>query len=379
MTAETLPQTRARPTFRNLLAGDPAPTFRQRTTSNPDFVFDSVAGRYIVLGLYGSAGNETGRQALGLLQAHRALFDDDKIAFFGVSLDPADEGRVKDSLPGIRHFWDFDARISRLYGVAALGDGPPTPQMQILPRWVVIDPSLRVRAVIPFTRDGADRTILIETLKALPPIDLHAGVELMAPVLFLPGVFEPELCRVLIETYQAEDREMSGFMRQQGEMTVLRHDPAHKRRRDHMLEDEALMEQTRNRIRRRIIPEIQKVHQFEATRLERYLVACYTDDDLGHFRAHRDNTTKGTAHRRFAVSINLNDDFDGGEIGFPEYGSRRFKPPVGGAVVFSCSLLHEVSSVTRGRRYAFLPFLYDDAAAKVREDNLGFLDPNMGG
>jgi hypothetical protein len=30
--------------------------------------------------------------------------------------------------------------------------------------------------------------------------------------------------------------------------------------------------------------------------------------------------------------------------------------------------------VTRGRRYAFLPFLYDEAAAKIREQN----DPHLG-
>ena len=50
--------------------------------------------------------------------------------------------------------------------------------------------------------------------------------------------------------------------------------------------------------------------------------------------------------------------------------SARF---AGAAVVFSCSLLHAVSTVTDGRRYAFLPFLYDDAAAKVRAENLKFL------
>jgi predicted 2-oxoglutarate/Fe(II)-dependent dioxygenase YbiX len=96
-------------------------------------------------------------------------------------------------------------------------------------------------------------------------------------------------------------------------------------------------------------------------------------EDEGHFRAHRDNTTKGTAHRRFAVSVNLNEDFDGGEVSFPEYGPKSFKAPTGGAVIFSCSLLHAVSKVTRGRRYAFLPFLYDDAAAKIREANNAFL------
>jgi predicted 2-oxoglutarate/Fe(II)-dependent dioxygenase YbiX len=103
--------------------------------------------------------------------------------------------------------------------------------------------------------------------------------------------------------------------------------------------------------------------------MERYLVGCYRAEDGGHFAAHRDNTTSTTAHRRFAVSINLNDDYEGGEIGFPEYGSRRYRPPPGGAVVFSCSLLHTVSPVTRGRRLAFLPFLHDDDAERILQEN----------
>jgi hypothetical protein len=34
--------------------------------------------------------------------------------------------------------------------------------------------------------------------------------------------------------------------------------------------------------------------------------------------------------------------------------------------------------VTRGRRYAFLPFLYDDEAAKIREANNRFLGESGG-
>ena len=79
------------------------------------------------------------------------------------------------------------------------------------------------------------------------------------------------------------------------------------------------------------------------------------------------------------MSINLNDDFDGGEVSFPEYGPRGYKPPPGGAVVFSCSLLHQVSRVVRGERFAFLPFLYDDAAAAIRERNLAFVGEARGG
>ena len=145
-----------------------------------------------------------------------------------------------------------------------------------------------------------------------------------------------------------------------------------------IVEDEDVILAVQRRIKRRIVPEIARLYFFDATRIERYLVGCYTAEEGGHFAPHRDNTTRGTAHRRFAVSINLNEDFDGGEVSFPEYGPRGFKPPVGGAVVFSCSLMHAVSAVSRGRRYAFLPFLYDEAAAKIRVANNQFLDPSVG-
>jgi predicted 2-oxoglutarate/Fe(II)-dependent dioxygenase YbiX len=155
--------------------------------------------------------------------------------------------------------------------------------------------------------------------------------------------------------------------------THLIHDGSHKRRRDFMVTNEVDIGRLQTTIRKRIVPEIQRIHQFSVTRMERYLVACYAAEDEAHFRPHRDNTTKGTAHRRFAVSINLSADFDGGEICFPEYGMRSYKPAPGAAVIFSCSLLHAVTKVTRGRRYAFLPFLYDEAAAQVREQNLQYV------
>jgi predicted 2-oxoglutarate/Fe(II)-dependent dioxygenase YbiX len=114
--------------------------------------------------------------------------------------------------------------------------------------------------------------------------------------------------------------------------------------------------------------------------MERYIVSCYDADEEAHFKPHRDNTTKGTAHRRFAVTINLNaEEYDGGDLRFPEYRPvGSYRAPTGGAVVFSCSLLHEAMPVTRGKRYAFLPFLYDDAAAAIRLENLEhFADPDL--
>jgi predicted 2-oxoglutarate/Fe(II)-dependent dioxygenase YbiX/peroxiredoxin len=367
------------PAYRALQVGDPAPWFRQKSTSNPDFAFDTVAGRYIVLCFYGTGADEIGRGALAAFQEqHRSLFDDDKIALFGVSVDPADlaQGRAKQILPGIRHFWDFDGKVGRLYGALphdASGVGGPLRRF-----WMVLNPTLRVRAIFPFKPDGSDSGEVAAYLRALPPVVRFAGFEIPAPVLVIPDVFEPEFCRHLIGLYEEHGGQESGFMREVDGKTVATHDRSHKSRKDFTITDQGLMQQIQKRIVRRVNPEIEKVHFFKPTRMERYIVSCYAAEDGGHFRAHRDNTTKGTAHRRFAVSINLNADFDGGEVSFPEYGPRSYKAPPGGAVVFSCPLLHAVSAVTRGRRYAFLPFIYDDEAARIREANNAHLGEGVG-
>jgi predicted 2-oxoglutarate/Fe(II)-dependent dioxygenase YbiX len=152
-------------------------------------------------------------------------------------------------------------------------------------------------------------------------------------------------------------------------------DHGFKRRSDCAIEDPALQAALRDRLVRRLVPEIERAFQFRATRVERWLVACYDEaDGGGFFNPHRDDNTRGTAHRRFACTINLNaEDYEGGDLRFPEYGPRRYRAPTGGAVVFSCSLLHEAMPVTRGRRYAFLPFLYDEAGAELKERNAQYL------
>jgi predicted 2-oxoglutarate/Fe(II)-dependent dioxygenase YbiX/peroxiredoxin len=359
-------------TYHRLAAGDPAPGFVQRSPSNPRYSFDTAAGRYLVLAIVSGATSAEGRAVLSAVSARRALFDDRFASLFLATADPEDEaaGRPGNSLPGIRCLWDSDGTVARLYGAAPAGG-----EAGFLPRIVVIDPTMRVIEVAPLTAEAAPAAAALDRLARLPPPERFAGIELQAPIIFLPRVFEPELCARLIAVYEARGGEVSGFMREEGGRTVGVHDPRHKIRRDVTVTEPALVAAINDRVLRRVVPEIAKVHQFHATRMERYLVGCYDAGEGGHFAPHRDNTTPATAHRRFAVSINLNDDFEGGEVSFPEYGPRGFRAPPGGAVVFSCSLLHAVSRVTRGRRYAFLPFLYDDAAAAVRDANRATIVP----
>jgi predicted 2-oxoglutarate/Fe(II)-dependent dioxygenase YbiX len=135
-----------------------------------------------------------------------------------------------------------------------------------------------------------------------------------------------------------------------------------------------LRERIRVRLVARLLPAIERYFQFRATRMDRYIVSCYDSGEGGYFYRHRDNLNAGAEHRRFAVSINLNRDYDGCDLVFPEFGRRTYRAPVGGAIVFSCGALHEVTPITRGRRLAFLPFLYNESDATLREANNERLD-----
>jgi peroxiredoxin/predicted 2-oxoglutarate/Fe(II)-dependent dioxygenase YbiX len=364
----------ADPTRSNpLTVGEPAPWFNAHSTSNPAYQFDSVAGRYVVLSFFGSASDDYARRMLEDIVRERKIFNDEHFAFFGVSADPEDlkQERVRELLPGVRFFWDFDGNIARQFGALRTTEG----KAALTRHTLVLDERLRALALLPFDGRAEEHVPrLMKLLNSLPPLPGPQKAQVQAPILVVPRIFEPELCRALIQYYEERGGVPSGFMRDIDGKTVHVKDDNYKRRRDEDIQDEALRKACMVRIHDRLVPEIEKAYAFKATRIERYIVACYEAKDAGYFRMHRDNTTKGTAHRRFAVSLNLNTgEYEGGDLRFPEFGRQTYTPPAGGAVVFSCSLLHEATPVTTGRRFAFLPFLYDDAAARIREQNQHFL------
>lgn len=352
-----------------LLPGDHVPWFNAPALSGaPNYAFQTVAGRHVLMLFFGSARFAPSAAALALLQSRRELFDDERACFFGVTVDPEDaaQSRIAQLLPGIRFFLDYERAVSTSFGAMEGGS-----ESRYHPHWLLIDPALRVIERFPIERGEEALAMLAERVVAPPQTN-------WAPVLLVPNVLEPELCRELIALYESGGSQESGFMRDVNGKTVLIVDAAHKMRRDCMIEDEALKKRLVGRMNRRLSPALQRAYQFNPTRIERYIVACY-EAGAGYFRPHRDNTTRGTAHRQFAVTINLNaDEYDGGDLRFPEFGQQTYRAPTGGAVVFSCSLLHEAMPVTSGRRYAFLPFLYNEEAAQLREANNAYLGEGIG-
>ena len=196
-----------------------------------------------------------------------------------------------------------------------------------------------------------------------------------APVLTVRNVLEPALCRRLIADWASDHREGGVRQAKDGAGAILDAaeagvDHAVKKRLDHYPGPE-MTQLLGQRVQDRIGPELWRAFRYRSPYLERFIVGSYEAGRGDYFRPHRDNSTPGTRHRAFALTINLNDDYDGGGLRFPEYGGALYVTPPGGAVVFSCSLLHEAAPVTRGTRYVALSFLVDPQAAQERRRTPG--------
>jgi predicted 2-oxoglutarate/Fe(II)-dependent dioxygenase YbiX len=230
---------------------------------------------------------------------------------------------------------------------------------------VVVDAGGRLAALVPEpTPDG-----IVALATRLFDASAPALVQAQAPVLLLDKVVEPSLCDKLIDHWRRGDKLKDGVASAAAASSA---NADTKRRIDVPVDDAKLFMPLRDCLVRRVMPAILQVFQTRIVQIEMPRVGCYDAGSGGWFRRHRDNTTRYTAHRQFALSINLNasDDYDGGEVRFPEFGRQLYRPPAGGAVVFSCGLLHEVVPVTRGRRFGLFTFLHDQSRdAQYRQMN----------
>jgi predicted 2-oxoglutarate/Fe(II)-dependent dioxygenase YbiX/peroxiredoxin len=342
-----------------LILGDPVPWFAARTLTGAAFDLHVAAGRWIVLSFLGSPADPRAQQELAavLNEAHR--FDEDRLIFHGVLTSPPDDAApyVNSTTRALSFLADHDGAISRAYGAAEM------------PRTVILDPMLRAVADIPWNEPNGHAQTVCAVLQSLPAVDDAAGTPMSAPVLIVPRVFDFSLCDFLIQFYDKVGGEDSGFLVDIEGKTTTVVDHRLKRRTDVSVALPEVRDVVRSQIVRRLLPAVERYFQFQATRMDRYIVACYDSADGGHFHRHRDNVNAGAQHRRFAVSINLNGDFDGCDLMFPEFGRKTYRPPAAGAVVFSCGALHQVTPITRGRRYAFLAFMYGEADAARRVTN----------
>ena len=265
-----------------------------------------------------------------------------------------DSPRVAPTVDGLV-LVDASGTVSRAYGMTD-DDG-------VL--GYLLDANLRVVTCLDLS--DADRAAVevgaaVESLMPAAPREIQN----QAPVLLIDRVIDGTLCERLVQTWETRGHAATGVETSRDGRRLDSLDGDAKRRRDHVVEDRDLLELLTSTLGRRIIPELQKSFSYRATRFEGFKIVAYAAAEAGFFRAHRDNLSPATAHRRFALTVNLNGDYEGGQLLFPEYGRDCYRPTAGAAAVFSCSHLHEVTPVTRGTRFALLSFMFGEVDRPVK-------------
>ncbi len=350
--------------------GDRLPFQAVRLAGQGKVELSYQAGRHLLLCWLGSA-SLPGVPELARALSALPVFDGEACRLLLLSVDPKDErdARLLPDPPRVDVLWDFERKLTMALGLLTTTPGQPRPAVRACS--VLLDPALRVERILdldePLTHGARVEAAMREALAAWPRTSQPA---VPIPVLPIPRVLDAALCAELIAYFDAQPSRPSGVTATRFDGTqeyIVR--PEYKVRRDVVIEDEGLQRALRRCLDRRVVPEIQRAFQFKVTRMERYVIGAYLAEEGGWFNAHRDNTGPLTAHRRFACSLNLNEDYEGGDIRFPEYGPHAFRPAKGGAIAFSCHLLHRVEPVRAGRRLAVLPFLYDEEGEALRRRN----------
>ncbi len=267
------------------------------------------------------------------------------VVLFAIHAAPPD-GRG--DIPGPTRLFDPERRLFAAFG---LPDGGV----------VTITPRGRLGFAGPNLDAGLDAAVA----GLPPPVADSPPRRGGAPVLLIPQVLEPALVTALLAHWDVGEKSRDRVASAAG---GARADAGIKRRTDVMLDDQGLYAAFQQRIERRVAPELWRAFRFRIARFEAPRIGCYAAEDAGAFGAHRDNRTPYTAHRRFAMSLNLNTGaYRGGTLRFAEFGPETYEPESGAAAVFSCDLLHEALPVTEGHRMAIFTFFTDQEGAAAEQ------------
>jgi hypothetical protein len=346
-----------------LQPGDRIPDFsRPDATGKPRFFYDVHHGQSVALFVCGRAGDAAVQQALAVLASPDQRWG--QVTRVALVLGTAAELAALDKASGdsLLVVADDGALIKHLLGAV--------PAVMTA---LTLDDNLRILERIDL--EGAvdefeHRVTRAYSERPVPQPRLFQG---LAPVLFIPRVMDAAFCDALIAHFEETGGTPSGTAYVEGDKALWKPDPSVKMRRDVYLEGGPWLDKVRDALVRRVLPEIQRCFNFQVSQHEVFKLIRY-DAGAGYFHAHRDNESRDTAHRRFAMTLNLNTGaYEGGALRFPEFGPDLYVPERGAAAIFSCSLLHEVTPVTHGSRYGLLGFFFgeDQHIADIKTEAAG--------
>ncbi len=320
---------------------------------------DHLSGHSLLLAFLNGASEETATELLGAIAGQRDALESADCTVIAVNSDSdaALNQRIRDA---VRFPWpvacDSTGAVFASYGLHKENGAEL--------RLVLLTPLRQVRVWFdsPIDNEQTLATIM-EVLNEEQNSDELRWAPPHAPVLMVPNVLSPEECGKLVESFETGTPFMvrqprPGEIGGDYKIPVYEHD--RQDRVDQIIKEPETLKFLDERIFGRVTPMMKKAFAFDVTRREDLHIARYVGKRGGHQMGHRDNTSPATAYRRFALSMSLNDDYEGGGVVFKEFSPRPYRGAAGTALVFSSSLLHEVQETTSGTRYNLISHLFNE-------------------
>lgn len=163
------------------------------------------------------------------------------------------------------------------------------------------------------------------------------------PYLIIDDVLDESLLNEILDFYKTN--------KDSGKLTDYSHST---KNRQHIHPSPDLESKLDNKLSRSVFQEVKKIFYHHITHRETYKICGYDSISSGRFHAHRD-TPPPYQHRKYAMSLLLNDDYEGGEFYLPEY-NKKIKLKKNSAIIFPGICTHQVLQVISGIRMAIITF-----------------------
>jgi predicted 2-oxoglutarate/Fe(II)-dependent dioxygenase YbiX/peroxiredoxin len=258
-----------------------------------------------------------------------------------------------DGQPLLPILTDADGNVFRAYGMDAVG-GNPDARAPILIA-LLLNPNLKIAYLGASPQDPRNVTDALQRMahdRTAIPLVAHP------PVLLVPLALSATDCGYLVKLWHRLDQQHGAIGHSEVDAKCINFLHDYGRVKQYLIDEPDLQRALDAKLSRRLMPEISKAFDTRAPQREAWALSCYDAAEGGMLPPHRDCASPETQHRRFTVSVALNDTYQGGALRFREYGDQTYNLPTGAATVFSAALLHEVLPVTAGRRFALVTHLY---------------------
>ena len=252
-------------------------------------------------------------------------------------------------------------RVEGFHVIVLFSEGEPSPQMKpfcckdpVLYSLFTEHETIQVYYLTPNRKIYKSHTLdSIEEWNVMK-IEKNIVTPTNVPFLLIENVLSPALLESIENFYNANENR------------VTTHAHAGKNRH-HVHPNRDLEIMIDNKLSRSVFPEIMKVFYFDVKYRESYKICRYNAETGGRFQPHRD-TPHPYQHRRFAMSLFLNDDYEGGEFELPEY-NFKIKPKANCALVFPGISTHKVNQVTKGTRKVIITFFCSEIEGKTKNNS----------